>query len=169
VSIGLGGDRERTDSTKVLSQTRHYIRLPNYLESCLRYSLRYSVVNCLETGSTYWPRKAAKIQIPLLQHRKAWSLPHCLSTKTTPEIVDFDASGLLGGIINQGKRPGEDEASETNTIPGLFIPEAHDLHPYKRRTIKMQCYPLYSILMALGNPTVHYFRYIIQGIEISYI
>jgi len=30
-----------------------------------------------------------------------------LSTKTTPEVVDFDAAGLVGGIINGDKKPGD--------------------------------------------------------------
>ena len=38
-----------------------------------------------------------------MKHRKSWLLGHCLSTKNHSEIVDFDASGLLGGIIHQGK------------------------------------------------------------------
>ena len=41
---------------------------------------------------------------------------------------------------------------------GIHIPGAEDIHPYKRRTIKAQCFPIYSILKALGNPTVHYLR-----------
>ena len=32
----------------------------------------------------------------LTKHRRAWHLGHCLSTKTHPEIVDFDAAGLFG-------------------------------------------------------------------------
>ena len=30
------------------------------------------------------------------KQRKAWTLPHCFSTKTTPEVIEFDAAGLLG-------------------------------------------------------------------------
>jgi UDP-2,3-diacylglucosamine pyrophosphatase LpxH len=37
-----------------------------------------------ETGSTYWPRKGAKIQMPLLQHRKAISsICFCKTFKKT--------------------------------------------------------------------------------------
>ena len=32
-------------------------------------------------------------------HRKAWLLPQCFSTKTTPEVVEFDTSGLFGEIV----------------------------------------------------------------------
>ena len=37
------------------------------------------------------------------KNRNAHLLPHCLSTKRHPEVVDFDASALIGGIIQQGK------------------------------------------------------------------
>ena len=33
------------------------------------------------------------------KHRNAWLLPHCFSTKTTPEVVEFDADDLLGKKI----------------------------------------------------------------------
>ena len=77
--------------------------------------------------------------------------------------MDFDASGMLGGIIHEGKKPGSDEVKgdKITKFKGMSfkIPGAQDKFPYKRRTIKTQCFPLYSILKALGNPTVHYFRY----------
>ncbi|TRY67100.1 hypothetical protein TCAL_14697 [Tigriopus californicus] len=38
--------------------------------------------------------------------------------------------------------------------------------PYHRRTIKAQCFPLYSVLLALGNPKVDYFSLDIEGAEI---
>ena len=43
----------------------------------------------------------------LKKNRKANIFGHCLSSKTTPEIVDFDAAGLYGGIINKDKKPGD--------------------------------------------------------------
>ena len=94
-----------------------------------------------------------------LQHRRAWLFGHCLSTKSKPEIVNFDASGLLGGIIYEGRKPGSDPDSGLG-IPGLSTPGGEPRYNYKRRIIKLQCFPLYSVLKALGNPTVHYLRYI---------
>jgi len=35
-------------------------------------------------------------------HRNVWSVGQCLSRKTTPEIVMFDAAGIFGGILNEG-------------------------------------------------------------------
>ena len=86
-----------------------------------------------------------------------------MSTKKTPEIVNFDAAGLLGGIIHHDRMPGGPDiqinASKTLGL-GLggnnfgFLGDE-----FERKTVKSLCFPLYSILMALGNPTVHYFRY----------
>ena len=97
-------------------------------------------------------RSTINIFIYLLQHRKAWLLGNCLSTNSTPEIVDFDVSGLFGGIIHESHKPGTDPTK----LIGYRIGQKPD---YVRRTIKMQCFPLFSILKALGNPTVHYLRY----------
>ena len=33
--------------------------------------------------------------------------------------------------------------------------------------MRVQCFPLYSILLALGNPTVHYFSLDIEGAELA--
>ena len=46
------------------------------------------------------------------------------------------------------------------------IPGAQDRFPYQRRTIQTQCFPLYSILKAVGNPTVHYFSLDVEGSEL---
>ena len=77
---------------------------------------------------------------------------YCLSTTSTPEIVDFDVSGLFGGIIHEDKKPGFDPTKAIR----YHIGKTTD---YERRTIQVQCFPLYSIIKALGNPTVHYLRY----------
>ena len=34
------------------------------------------------------------------------------------------------------------------------------------KRIRVQCFPLYSVLMALGNPTIHYFSLDIEGAEL---
>jgi hypothetical protein len=33
--------------------------------------------------------------------------------------------------------------------------------------VEMQCLPVYSLLLALGNPTVHYFSLDIEGAELG--
>jgi hypothetical protein len=41
------------------------------------------------------------------------------------------------------------------------------VYPYKRRTIRKLCFPLFSILMALGNPTVDYLSLDLEGPELQ--
>ena len=93
----------------------------------------------------------------ILQRRKAWKLGNCLSTKTTPEIVEFDAAGLLGGIIYKDRKPGGstkkiDPAQKLG--PGIHGDFKYLGCEFERRTVKSLCFPLYSILLALGNPIV---------------
>lgn len=87
-----------------------------------------------------------EIQSKLAQSgRKAWTFPHCFSTKTRPEVVKFHVHGLLGGIVNTAKNK---EVSN-------------------REMIEIQCFPVYSVLMALGNPRVDYFTLDIEGAELQ--
>jgi hypothetical protein len=39
-----------------------------------------------------------------LKNRRSHLFGHCLSTTPTPEVVDFDAYGLAGGIIHDGRK-----------------------------------------------------------------
>eukprot|EP00095_Tigriopus_kingsejongensis_P007423 maker-scaffold955_size76929-snap-gene-0.16 protein:Tk07423 transcript:maker-scaffold955_size76929-snap-gene-0.16-mRNA-1 annotation:"protein star-like" len=97
------------------------------------------------------------------KNRRAWLLQSCFSTKTTPEIVEFDAAGLFGGIIN----PDNEHKPADFDIPKGADPDAwKTMLGYNRRTIRVQCFPFYSIMMALGNPTVHYFSLDIEGAEV---
>lgn len=89
------------------------------------------------------------------KHRNAYILPHCLSTKPEVEIVTFDVSGEVSGIIVEGKirpsRVGDD-------------PNRPDVN--NERKIQVQCFPLYSVLMALDNPHIDYFSLDIEGAEL---
>ena len=42
-----------------------------------------------------------------------------------------------------------------------MVPEPTD------NSARIQCIPLYSLLLALGNPTVHYFSLDIEGAELA--
>lgn len=99
----------------------------------------------------------------LHKKRRAIVFPRCLSTKTTPEVIQFDAAGLLGGIIHKGRNPGGIvlDSEIFGDIP------THETSTYNRRTVKMQCFPLYSVLLALGNPTVDLFSLDIEGAELQ--
>ena len=61
-----------------------------------------------------------------IQKRKAWKLGNCLSTKTTPEIVNFDVAGLLGGIIHEDRKPGGKDIPKEDASLGVGI-EGNDL------------------------------------------
>ena len=77
--------------------------------------------------------------------------------------MNFDVAGLLGGIIHEDRKQGGKDVTIENAVKrlGVDIP-GDDLgflgEEFERKTVKSLCFPLYSILLALGNPTVHYFR-----------
>ena len=94
-------------------------------------------------------------------HRNAWILPHCLSTTTRVEMVNFEVSDLLSGIVIDGK-----------TKPSKLNDAWFDISNWFRsqddknlREIQVQCFPLYAVLMALDNPHVDYFSLDIEGAE----
>ena len=82
----------------------------------------------------------------LEKHRKATSIQTCLSTSKHPERMFFD---LHGSVRN---------ATTREAMAGLVL----EANP---NTVEMQCLPIYSILQAMGNPTVHYFSLDIEGAE----
>ena len=88
----------------------------------------------------------------LSKRRNVWILPHCLSTEATPIIVEFYADLLLGGIINGDKAENKKNKTRNDNV---------------RRNLKLQCFPLYSVLMAIGNPAVDYFSLDIEGAELQ--
>ena len=69
--------------------------------------------------------------------RRSHLFANCLSTKMRPEVVDFDACGLIGGIIHNGVKLADDEAFDVY----VNYKKAHN-----QRTIKVQCFPLYRLM-----------------------
>ena len=110
------------------------------------------------TGLLVEPNPAYLSHI-LKKKRNAWIFPYCLSPAKYPTVVDFDAMAEYGGIINcvdgVKKAPGNINTNYTSAYLG----------PSWRKTIKLQCFPLYSVLKALSLPTVHYFSLDIEGAE----
>lgn len=100
------------------------------------------------------------------KNRKAWTFPNCFSTKTKPEIVKFDAMGLFGGIENGGVKPGDITTGGLKEEAITKDKSSPYYTPYPRKTLHLQCFPVYSVLLALGNPTVDYFSLDIEGAEI---
>lgn len=95
----------------------------------------------------------------LQKGRKSYSIGNCLALKNTPEIVHFDATTIFGGIIQDGYvKPGDN-------IPSNDRENQKKLAEPTRRTIKMQCFPIYSMLLAVGNPVVDYMSLDIEGAE----
>ena len=78
----------------------------------------------------------------LSANRRSWSAPTCFSTLTRPEYLPFVEAvrpGFMAGIsleMREGARPRE-----------------------------FQCFPLYSVLLALDNPTVTLLSLDIEGAE----
>ena len=66
----------------------------------------------------------------LEKNRKAFSFGFCLSSKAHPEVVDFDAATIFGGIIQKDRvRPGDN-------IP-LNSKEQFERDKHERRIIKV--------------------------------
>ena len=86
----------------------------------------------------------------LFKNRNVSSIKTCLSMSTKPENMNFD---LMGTIRYEN-------SEEVAAMSGLVSSPRKD-------TVEMQCLPLYSILMAMGNPTVHYFSLDIEGAELA--
>ena len=72
------------------------------LSNTLYFESRYNWTGVLVEPDPYAYEKLVQ------KNRMSWSLNHCLSTKAHPEIVNFDACGLYGGIIKDGlPKPGD--------------------------------------------------------------
>ena len=84
------------------------------------------------------------------KNRKAHIAPVCLSTKTIPEIANFDLHAVRG------------ENNQPISMGGIVADEVEN-----DMVFKIQCFPLYSLLLAMGNPTVHYLILDIEGAELQ--
>ena len=97
------------------------------------------------------------LKLLLSKHRNSWILPHCLSTTPYVEVVDFDASMYNGGIILEGK-----------IKPSMLDRDIKE-NPLKdfEREIRVQCFPLFSVLKALDAMHIDYFSLDIEGAEFA--
>ena len=84
----------------------------------------------------------------LTRQRKAHSLQTCLSTEPSVANLHFVPTNMVL------------EGSGLEAMPGL-VPAPRE----GQKGFTMQCFPLYTILLALGNPTVHHFSLDIEGAE----
>ena len=74
------------------------------------------------------------------KNRKVWASSSCLATQPRPHLVPFSQRTFDGGMAG-------------------IVTERND------ETYDMQCFPLYSLLMATGNRTVNYLSLDIEGAE----
>ncbi|XP_046632872.1 uncharacterized protein LOC124312410 [Daphnia pulicaria] len=79
------------------------------------------------------------------RNRKAFSLPTCLSTKPYPIQVTFDSTLGSGSSIVEKTQKGEAKNAEN--------------------IYTVQCFPFYSILLAIGRTDVDYFGLDVEGAE----
>ena len=83
-----------------------------------------------------------------MANRRSWGAPVCLSTETKPGV--FNMSNTMEGGMTGVVPPGQDTG--------------------KWSVFPIQCFPLYSLLLAVGNPTVNLLSLDIEGaeFEVSY-
>lgn len=89
----------------------------------------------------------------LRKGRRAYLSPTCLSVHPYPEIVSFLQRSNMGRIAN-------DEVVEDEVIFDEFRRK-------KSLTVNVQCFPLYTYLMALNVTTIDYFSLDVEGSELN--
>jgi len=91
----------------------------------------------------------------MTKNRKAYSINACLSPTPYPQQIQFDAmeNTLLSGLKVDGKSVRDNWKSDHNRKV--------------KDSVTAQCFPFYSILLAIGNPTVHYFSLDVEGVEVD--
>ena len=82
----------------------------------------------------------------LTKNRSAWAKRTCLSTKQRPKTIRFSLVG-----------------SSEETQAGILAEDASGVG----EVVQMQCSPLHSLLLALGNPTVGFHSLDIDGAELQ--
>ena len=81
----------------------------------------------------------------------------CLSISDYPRKMDFDAASVYGGGVAPDHIP-----SESNQKNRKLVSKEKGRSHYKT-----QCLPIYSLILAAGNPTVDYLSLDIEGAEIQ--
>ncbi|KZS05653.1 Uncharacterized protein APZ42_031100, partial [Daphnia magna] len=87
------------------------------------------------------------------RHRKAWTLPMCLSLEPFPTKVTFQ---MKVGDPGHSHIEGEAETLQEPGIPGV-----------DPSLIEVQCFPFYSILLAVGVTQVDFLSLDVEGHELK--
>lgn len=83
----------------------------------------------------------------LHKNRRAWLSPTCVSIKSYPEIVRFEQNENMGKIVDTGVN--DNKSQKPSGI------------------VNVQCFPLYSYLLALNVTQVDYFSLDVEGVELD--
>ena len=84
------------------------------------------------------------------KHRKATSINACYSMTPLPTLVDFVNSKYVSGI-------------QSLNLGGWIKQHREKIGHTQSQAL---CFPFYSILLAMGNPTVDYFSLDVEGAEL---
>lgn len=94
--------------------------------------------------------------------RNAYNINSCLATNGYAEKVSFDTADVFGGIDDSNDPENDARKNMRSGFAELFLRK-----DIARELVTVQCFPLYSILMALGNPRVDFFSLDIEGAEMK--
>jgi len=89
-------------------------------------------------------------------NRKASLINTCVGTKDKPHFIDIDT-------LSAGKIDSKEDGGKEAVMAGI----AGEMQKHSAQTINMQCFPLYSLLSAMGNPTVNLLVLDIEGFELA--
>jgi len=92
-----------------------------------------------------------------LNRRRSHLINTCLATQDKPHFADFS----LGGEVYTP----ENSSFAVQVAPG-FVSD-NENNRQKPGSLVLQCFPFYSLLLAMGNPTVNLFVLDIEGFELS--
>lgn len=101
----------------------------------------YITVNSLNVKKTF------VISDILAKHRKSYSVDGCLSVKPQSQRVNFDLTDAWGGIVDH-------------------FDEEHKQMLNKKQTT-VQCFTLYSLMLAVGRTHIDYLSLDIEGPELK--
>jgi len=95
--------------------------------------------------------------ILLTRNRRAHSIHACLAVERHPSKVEFDAADGFGGINKNLDKVDQNNLERMrDSIPSAM-----------RSKYPVQCYPLYSLILAMGNPRVDFLSIDIEGAELA--
>ncbi|CAG7727170.1 unnamed protein product, partial [Allacma fusca] len=87
------------------------------------------------------------------KHRKVWAAPCCLSIHPYPHEVIFNQHFNIGKI----KSENFEDVSESSRTG----------NPNQEPSVRVQCFPLFSLLSSIGVKTVDYFSLDVEGFEMD--